>query len=121
MTGCWNCWKCGAELDEDGWHSCDVDPVKKALDAIERAKARTDEMGSRLNVLRSKLGLGQEYSSLVSDFKKMVLLLDSLKENLTEDIADETLVLVQQKAQDISSRAQELLDLKKASSCEDKG
>jgi len=105
------CWKCGAGLDAGKCLECDKALVDEALKAINRAKERANNIGEKLDALRSKISahISDEatVTRVIANIANALLILNKL-----ETVSESDVLEVQQKAQEIISCAQGFLDKK---------
>jgi hypothetical protein len=119
------CWKCNEVLVNQGCPVCDEDFVYLAKKAIDNAKKRANNIDGALASFKKKI---EKYRSGASDFPILALskntkdigyainnlcnTIDLLNQGNSHLISEDDLLEVQQKAQEMITCAQKLLDIK---------
>lgn len=114
-----SCWKCGATLVKHGCPTCDKDFVFLAKQAIDRAKDRADTMGDNLSAFSERIKEYRSNPPKAGDIKDigyaintLCNIIDLLEQGDSHLISVEDLLEVQEKAQEMITCAQTLLDFK---------
>lgn len=112
-----SCWKCNAALVEHGCPNCDRDFVYLAKQAIDRAKQRADNLGDSLSAFSERIKSHKRKNLLKTKdigyaINALCNIIDLLEQGNSHLISDDDLLEVQQKAQDIITCAQKLLDVR---------